>query len=247
MKTAITVVAAFVALAPVTAQAAYPAPKEGDWVVRDVTFSTGERLAEVRLHYRTIGTPVKDSAGVVRNAVLVMHGTGGSGANFLQPQFADELFGPGQLLDATRHYIILPDAFGHGGSTKPSNGMRMKFPRYTYDDMVGLQYRLVTEGLGVNHLRLVMGTSMGGMHTWMWGYRYPEFMDGLVPLASLPTAIAGRNRMWRKMLMDSIKEDPAWNGGNYTEQPIAGLTGAVRLSDHFRQRPDPVAAAGADA
>jgi homoserine O-acetyltransferase len=186
-------------------------------------------LPAVRLHYRTLGSPARDAAGVARNAVLVLHGTGGSGAQFLQPQFAGELFGPGQPLDARQHYLILPDAIGHGGSTKPSDGLRMRFPRYAYEDMVRLQHRLVTEGLGVNHLRLVIGTSMGGMHAWMWGYTYPEFTDGLVPLASVPTAIVGRNRIWRRMLIDSIRDDPGWNGGDYVEPPRVGLRAALRL------------------
>jgi homoserine O-acetyltransferase len=212
------------------ASAAYPPPVEGDWIARDVRFASGETLAEVRLHYRTLGAPVRDASGVVRNAVLILHGTGGSGAQFLQPQFGDELFGPGQLLDVTRYFVILPDNIGHGKSGKPSDGRRMSFPRYNYDDMITLQHRLLTEGLGVNHLRLVIGTSMGGMHAWMWGYRYPAFMDGLVPLASVPTAIVGRNRVWRRMLMDSIREDPAWKGGAYTEPPALGLSAAIRLS-----------------
>jgi homoserine O-acetyltransferase len=212
-----------------SAQPSYPAPREGTWVARDFRFGTGETLPELRLHYRTIGEPRRDAAGVVRNAVLIVHGTGGSGTQFLQPHFAGELFGPGQPLDATKHYIILPDAIGHGQSSKPSDGMRMKFPRYTYDDMVRAQHLLLTEHLGVGHLRLVMGTSMGGMHTWVWGETYPTFMDGLVPLASVPTAIVGRNRMMRKMMMDAIRGDPAWNGGNYAEQPRLGLTGAIHL------------------
>jgi len=210
-------------------EAAYPTPKEGTWIVRNVTFTSGESLPEVRLHYRTIGTPQRDAAGVVRNAVLIMHGTGGSSTQFLQPHFADELFGLGQLLDATKYFVILPDGIGHGQSSKPSDGLHMKFPRYGYEDMVTLQYRLVSEGLKVNHLRLVMGTSMGGMQSWMWGYRYPGFMDGLMPLASAPTQIAGRNRIWRKMAMDAIREDPAWKQGEYTEQPRQGLSGAIRL------------------
>jgi homoserine O-acetyltransferase len=214
---------------PLAALAAYPPPREGTWVAKDVRFASGETMPEVRLHYRTLGSPVRDAQGVVRNAVLILHGTGGSGAQFLQPQFADELFGPGQLLDASRYYIVLPDGIGHGQSTRPSDGLRMKFPRYSYADMVALQHRLLTEGLGVNHLRLVMGTSMGGMQTWMWGYTYSDFMDGLVPLASVPTAIVGRNRIWRKMLMDSIRDDPAWNDGNYSEPPRLGLRGAQRL------------------
>jgi homoserine O-acetyltransferase len=211
------------------ALAAYPPPREGQWIARDFGFDTGETLPEVRLAYRTIGEPRRDAAGVVRNAVLIMHGTGGSGAQFLQPQFADELFGPGQPLDATRYFLILPDAIGHGRSSKPSDGLRMRFPRYTYADMVRAQHRLLTEHLGVGHLWLVMGTSMGGMHTWMWGEMYPTFMDGLVPLASVPTAIVGRNRMMRKMIMDAIRKDPAWNGGDYTGPPRLGLTSAINI------------------
>src|SRR5512141_484153 len=176
--------------------AAYPTPREGDFIVENFQFTTGESLPELRLHYRTLGEPRRDASGRVTNAILILHGTGGSGTQFLQPQFADALFGPGQLLDATTHFIILPDGIGHGQSSKPSDGLRMKFPRYTYDDMVEAQYRLVTEGLGVDHLRLVMGTSMGAMHTWVWGYTYPDFMDALMPLASAPVEIAGRNRFF---------------------------------------------------
>ena len=212
----------------VAAHPAYPSPREGDFVIRDFRFDSGEILPELRIHYRTIGEPRRDGTGAVRNAVLILHGTGGSGAQFLQPQFADELFGPGQPLDASASFLILPDNIGHGRSSKPSDGLRMRFPRYGYGDLVRAQHRLVTEGLGVNHLAIVLGTSMGGMHTWMWGDTYPDFMDGLVPLASVPTQIAGRNRMWRKMIMDSIRNDPAWNGGNYTAQP-PGLEGAARI------------------
>ena len=194
----------------------------------DFAFQSGQRLAELRLHYRTIGTPLKDAAGVVRNAVLLMHGTTGSGAGFLSPTFAGLLFAPGQLLDATRYFIILPDGIGHGKSSKPSDGLHMKFPRYTYDDMVRAQYRLVSEKLGVNHLRLVMGTSMGAMHTWVWGYTYPGFMDALMPLASLPVEIAGRNRMMRQMILDDIRSDPEWKGGEYRTEPH-GLTAAVHI------------------
>ena len=199
--------------------AAYPAPVEGDFVVRDFQFASGERLGELNLHYTTLGAPIKDAGGRVTNAVLIMHGTGGNGRGFLSPNFAGQLFGPGQLLDATKYFIILPDGIGHGKSSKPSNGLRMKFPRYNYDDMVKAQYRLVTEGLGVNHLRLVMGTSMGGMHTWVWGYTYPDFMDALMPLASYPVEIAGRNRMIRQMIVQAITHDPGWQDGNYTAQP----------------------------
>lgn len=212
--------------APVLAQSAEPVP--GDFVARDFRFASGETLPELRLHYVTIGQPLRDARGIVRNAVLILHGTGGTGRQFLSKNFAGVLFGPGQLLDARSHYIILPDGIGHGQSSRPSDGLHARFPRYTYADMVTAQYRLLTEGLKVNHLRLVMGTSMGGMHTWMWGETYPDFVDGLVPLASVPTQIAGRNRMWRKMIIDSIRNDPAWNGGDYAKQP-PGLEGAVRI------------------
>ena len=192
---------------------------EGDFVLKDFQFTSGESLPELRIHYRTLGQPRKDERGVVRNAVLVMHGTGGTGGQFTGRNFAGELFGPGQLLDASKYFIILPDDIGHGRSSKPSDGLRAKFPRYGYVDMIEAEHRLVTEGLGVNHLRLVMGTSMGGMHTWMWGARYPDFMDALMPLASLPTQIAGRNRAWRRVVIDAIRKDPEWKDGNYTAQP----------------------------
>ncbi len=210
-------------------QAAPPAVVEGDFVLRNFRFTSGETLPELRLHYRTLGTPRKDERGVVRNAVLVMHGTGGTGAQFTGANFAGELFGPGQPLDAAKYFIILPDDIGHGGSSKPSNGLRAKFPRYGYVDMVEAEYRLVTEGLGVNHLRLAMGTSMGGMHTWMWASRYPDFADAWMPLASLPTQISGRNRAWRRVAIDAIRTDPEWNGGNYTAQPRGLRTAAQML------------------
>ncbi|SEK33964.1 alpha/beta fold hydrolase [Parapedobacter koreensis] len=209
------------------AQERYPAPVEGDYEVMDFRFGTGETLARMNLHYTTIGTPTKGSDGKVNNAVLIMHGTTGSGRGFLTDRFAGNLFGPGQLLDATKYFIILTDAVGHGKSSKPSDGLHMKFPKYTYDDMVVAQYKLLTEHLGVDHLRLVMGTSMGGMHTWVWGYTYPDFMDALMPLASLPVEVAGRNRIQRKMAVDLIMMDPAWKGGEYTEQPRTGLSGAI--------------------
>ena len=206
-----------------------PAIVEGDFVIKDFTFTSGEKLPELRIHYRTLGTPRKDAQGVVRNAVLIMHGTGGTGAQFTGRTFAGELFGPGQPLDAAKYFIILPDDIGHGGSSKPSDGLRAKFPRYGYVDMVTAEHRLVTEGLGVNHLRLVMGTSMGGMHTWMWGGMYPEFMDALMPLASLPTQISGRNRAWRRVVIDAIRNDPEWKDGNYTTQPQSLRTAAQML------------------
>lgn len=202
------------------AQAAeYPTPVEGDFVLRNFQFVNGEKLPELQTHYRTLGKPRKDAHGIVRNAVIIGHGTGGSGTQFLRAEFAGELFGAGQPLDAARYYIVLIDAIGHGKSAKPSDGLRAKFPQYGYTDMVEAQYRLLTEGLGVNHLRLVMGTSMGGMQTWVWGERHPEFMDALMPLASLPVQISGRNRIWRRTIIDAIRQDPAWRGGNYDAQP----------------------------
>ena len=208
------------------AAADYPAPVEGDFILRDFSFSSGETLPELRMHYRTLGTPRKDESGIVRNAVWIGHGTGGSGDQFLRPEFAGELFGAGQLLDATKYFIVLPDGIGHGKSAKPSDGLKARFPQYGYTDMIEAQYRLLTEGLQVNHLRLVMGTSMGGMHTWVWGVRHPGFMDALMPLASLPTQISGRNRVWRKTLIDAIRNDPAWKGGNYAAQPPSLRTAA---------------------
>ena len=215
--------------ASLAAGASYPAPSEGDFVLHDFRFSTGETLPELKIHYRTLGRPARDDKGVTRNAVLVLHGTGGSGSNFLSDTFAGKLFGPGQLLDAARYFIVLPDGIGHGQSSKPSDGLRMRFPRYTYDDMVAAQYRLLTEELQVNHLFLVMGTSMGGMHTWVWGETHPGFMDGLVPLASVPAQIAGRNRVMRKMILDSIRNDPEWRNGDYQAQPRQGLTAALHI------------------
>jgi homoserine O-acetyltransferase len=221
--------AAAVVLATCPARAQRPAPEEGNFVARDFHFKSGETLPELRLHYTTLGKPARDAEGRVTNAVLILHGTGGTGHQFLSPVFADVLFGPGQLLDANCYYIILPDNVGHGGSSKPSDGLRMRFPPYDYDDMVAAQHRLVTEGLGVNHLRLVMGTSMGCMHSFVWGETYPDFMDALMPLACLPVEIAGRNRMWRKMLLEAIRNDPAWKGGEYTEEPREGLRTALDL------------------
>jgi len=208
------------------AQAAYPPPVEADFVARDVRFESGERAPEIRIHYRTIGQPRKDADGVVRNAVLILHGTGGSGRGFVSEGYAGRLFGRGQLLDGERYFIILPDNIGHGQSSKPSDGLRMRFPQYRYTDMVRLQHRLVTEGLGLSQLHLVMGTSMGAMHAWMWGYMHPAFARGLVPLASNPVEIAGRNRVWRKLLVDAIVTDPTWKGGDYTEPP-RGMASAL--------------------
>ena len=210
----------FVALALIglPAMAAdYPAPKQGDWIAKDFRFHTGEGMSELRLHYTTIGDPAGEP-------VLILHGTGSSAGAFLTPAFAGELFGPGQPLDATKYFIILPDAIGAGKSTKPSDGLRAKFPLYNYADMVAAQYRLVTEGLGIKHLRLVMGNSMGGMQTWMWGESYPDMMDAMAPMAAQPTAMSSRNWMMRRMITDAVRNDPDWHGGNYTEQPKAFRT-----------------------
>jgi len=208
-------------------QTPIPATSEGDFVVHNFQFRSGESLPELRLHYTTLGKPIKDAYGRTTNAVLILHGTGGTGHQFLQTQFAGVLFGPGQLLDATRYYIILPDGIGHGKSSKPSDGLHAHFPQYDYDDMVTAHYRLVSEGLGVNHLRLVMGTSMGCMHSFLWGETYPDFMDALMPLACVPVQIAGRNRIWRKMIMDAIRDDPEWKGGEYKEEPKQALRTAL--------------------
>src|SRR3989441_6417031 len=207
----------------------YPAPTEGDYTIRDFKFQSGETLPQLRIHYRTLGKIEKDAQGKTTNAVLVMHGTTGSGAQFIRPEFAGELFGNAQPLDATKFFIVLPDGIGHGKSSKPSDGLRTKFPRYGYRDMVDAQYRLLSDGLGVNHARLVMGTSMGGMHTWLWGEAHPDSMDALMPLASLPTQISGRNRAWRRVIIDAIRNDPAWNGGEYKTQPPSLRTAAEML------------------
>jgi homoserine O-acetyltransferase/O-succinyltransferase len=208
-----------VAAASEISAADYSAPAEGDYTIRDFKFASGEILPELRIHYRTLGKAEKDAQGETRNAVLIMHGTTGSGAQFIRPEFAGELFGKDQPLDATKFFIVLPDGIGHGKSSKPSDGMHARFPHYRYIDMVEAQYRLLIDGLGVNHARLVMGTSMGGMHTWLWGEAHPDFMDALMPLASLPTQISGRNRAWRRMIIDAIRNDPAWSGGEYKTQP----------------------------
>jgi len=198
----------------------YPAPKEGSWTVRDFRFHTGDVLPELRLHYTTIGAASGEP-------VLILHGTTGSGASMLTPAFAGELFGPGQPLDASRYYIILPDAIGTGKSSKPSDGLRGRFPKYNYDDMVEAQHRLVKEHLGVRHLRLVLGNSMGGMQTWIWAQKYPDFMDAAVPMASLPTEMSSRNWMMRRLIIDSIRNDPEWMNGNYTKQPHSAQFASV--------------------
>ena len=202
-----------------TCGADFPMPQAGDYVIRDFRFHSGETLPELRMHYLTFGTPHRNASGEVRNAVLILHGTTGNSSNFVRAEFAGELFGPGQLLDAARYYLVIPDNLGHGKSSKPSDGLHAHFPSYGYRDMVEAQYRLLTEGLKVNHLRSVMGTSMGGMHTWLWGESHPDFMDALLPLASLPSQISGRNRVWRRMIIDAIRTDPEWQNGDYHVQP----------------------------
>ena len=222
-------------------------PVVGDYVIKGFTFTSGETLPELRIHYLTFGKPVKDARGMVRNAVLIGHGTGGSADGFLRPQFAGELFGPGQPLDATKYFIVMPDGIGHGKSSKPSDGLHAHFPHYGYTDMVTAQFRLLTEGLGVNHARLIMGTSMGGMHTWVWGEQHPDFMDALMPLASLPAQVAGRNRGWRLLGIEAIRNDPEWHGGDYQTQPaafktVAGMLWFVSSNPVVRQRQAPTLA-----
>jgi homoserine O-acetyltransferase len=212
------------------AQQAPPYPtKEGDYVTRDFKFRSGESLPELRLHYTTLGEPSRDANGHITNAVLILHGTGGTGHQFFAPQFAGELYGPGQALDISKYFIILPDGIGHGKSSKPSDGMHAHFPQYDYDDMVAAHHLLLTKGLGVEHLRLIFGTSMGCMHSFVWGETHPDFMDALMPMACLPVQIAGRNRVWRKMAMDAIRNDPEWQGGEYKDPPRQ----ALRMANDF--------------
>ena len=202
---------------------------EGDAILRDFAFANGEKLPQLRIHYTTLGTPRRDRDGRIVNAVMVLHGTGGTGQQFLQPQFAQELYGPGQPLDLARYYVILPDGIGHGKSSKPSDGLRMRFPNYGYADMVEAQRRLLTERLGIKRLRLLMGTSMGCMHGFVWGATHPEMVQAMMPMACLPVRIVGHNRMWRKAAIEGIKADPAWRGGEYRAQPLLGLRTAVSL------------------
>lgn len=221
--------------------------KTGDYIVKDFQFTSGETLKELRLHYRTYGGPRRDEQGIVRNAVLIMHGTTGSSNSLTGDIFVKELFDKGQPLDISKFYIIMPDGIGHGRSSKPSDGLKAKFPHYGYEDMVRAQYLLLTEGLKVNHLRLVMGTSMGGMHTWLWGQRYPDFMDALLPLASLPSQISGRNRVWRRLIIDAIRNDPTWNNGDYDKPPqslrtVAEMMYLVGSNPVVRQKEAPTRA-----
>jgi homoserine O-acetyltransferase len=216
--------------APALAQTDYAAQlDEGDHILRDFRFGTGERIPELRMHYATLGTPRRNDEGRIVNAVMVLHGTGGSGRQFLQPQFAGDLFGPGQPLDISRYFIILPDNIGHGRSSKPSDRLRMRFPAYDYDDMVEAQRRLLVEGLGVDRLRLLMGTSMGCMHAFVWAEAHPDFARAMMPMACLPVEIAGHTRMWRRAAVEGIRRDPAWQDGNYASQPVQGLRTAASL------------------
>jgi len=221
-------------LAALAAQVALPPPKtwpthEQDLVLKDFRFRDGETLPSLRMHVTTLGQPHRNAGGQIDNAIMVLHGTGGTGKQFLQPQFADELYGPGQPLDISRYFIILPDNIGHGGSSKPSDGMRMHFPKYDYADMIEAQHRMLTEGLGVTHLRLIMGTSMGCMHGFVWGETYPDFASALMPMACEPVELAGLNRMWRQLAINGIEADPAWQNGEYKSQPMMGLRAAQNL------------------
>jgi homoserine O-acetyltransferase len=212
-----------------SARAQQPETKSGDFVIHNFKFKSGETMPELKLHYTTLGQPTHDAQGRVNNAVMILHSTGDSGGQFLVPRYAGVLFGPGQLLDANHYFIILPDSIGAGGSSKPSDGLHMQFPKYDFDDMVASEYRLATEGLRVNHLRLLMGTSMGCMISWAWGETYPDFMDALMPMACLPVEIVGRNRIYRLMQMEAIRSDPEWKGGEYKVQPSAGMRMFVYL------------------
>ena len=226
-----------VAQTPAQAQAPVQTPvqapplasSEGDYIIKDFHFRSGESLPELRMHYTTFGKPHRNAKGEVDNAVLVMHGTGGTGHSLIRPEFSGVLFVPGGLLDAQKYFIVLPDGIGHGKSSKPSDGLHAKFPHYDYDDMVAADYAMLTKGLGVDHMRLIMGTSMGCMHSFVFAETYPDFLDALMPLACLPTAIVGRNRVWRKLAIDAVTSDPAWLGGEYTTEPLAGMRTAASL------------------
>lgn len=229
MRILILLASAFLVVFPLPAQAQSWPVKEGDVTLADFRFASGETMKSLKMHYTTLGTPRRGKDGEVENAVMVLHGTGGSGKQFLAPQFADELYGPGQPLDISRWYVILPDNIGHGASSKPSDGLRMGFPGYDYADMIEAQRRMLTEGLGVKRLELILGTSMGCMHAFVWGETHPGFARRLAPFACLPAEIAGLNRAWRKLSIDAIKADPAWKGGNYAAQPGLGMRTAASL------------------
>ncbi|MDP3655812.1 MAG: alpha/beta fold hydrolase [Brevundimonas sp.] len=229
MKRLLTLACGLAGLLLSSAAAAQPAPVEGDYTAPDFALSSGQSLPELRMHFRTLGQPRRGADGRIDNAVLLLHGTGGTGAQFLSPQFAGELFGPGQPLDTARYYIVMPDNLGHGGSSRPSDGPRARFPEYGYADMIEAQRRLLVDGLGVDRVRLMLGTSMGCVHIFVWAQTHPDFADAVMPMACQPTAIVGRNRLWRTMLKDAIRSDPVWAGGDYTAQPVEGLRTAVDL------------------
>jgi homoserine O-acetyltransferase/O-succinyltransferase len=211
-----------------TSRTTWPNQREGDFIIKDFRFKSGETIAELKQHYMTLGIPKRNAAGEIINAVILLHGTSSTGKAWLMPSLGDELFAAGQPLDATQYFIILPDGIGRGASSKPSDGLRAKFPHYRYEDIIAAEHQLVTEGLGIKHLRLVMGASMGGMHTWMWGYMYPDLMDGLIPIASQPIAISGRNWIQRRIAAEAIRQDPGWNSGNYEKNPTQWVYGASR-------------------
>ncbi|GAC1348734.1 MAG: alpha/beta fold hydrolase [Vulcanimicrobiaceae bacterium] len=234
----LTVMLAIVCSVRVAATAAnWPAPVDGTYVVPQFHFADGETLRDLRLHYVTLGTPHRDARGHVSNAVLILHGTGGDAHQFINDRFAGVLFVPGGILDATKYFIVLPDSIGHGSSTKPSDGLHARFPHYGYRDMVAADHAVLADALHVDHLRLVMGTSMGGMQTWLWGETYPAMMDALMPLASLPIAISGRNRVWRDMIVDALRDDPAYAGGDYVKEPIHALRAAWDIEWIFGSAP----------
>jgi homoserine O-acetyltransferase/O-succinyltransferase len=211
------------------AQTSHWPTQDGNYVIKNFHFGSGESIPELKLHYLTLGKPHRDAAGHTDNVILLLHGTGGDATSLLNPVFSDVLFGPGQPLDITKFYIILPDDIGHGESSKPSDGLRMKFPQYDYDDMVASQHTMLVDGLHVDHLRLILGTSMGCMQSFVWGETYPNFSEALAPFACLPVELAGRNRMWRYMAMQMIRDDPAWKNGDYTTEPVEGLRAANDL------------------
>ena len=232
----IAMVLALAAAAAAQSPSAFPTPERHDFIVKNFRLQSGETLPEVRIHYRTVGTPIRGANGKITNGVLVMHGSSGDAGQVLAPSFSAPLLSKGAPLDAGKHFLIFPDNLGNGRSTKPSDGLRAKFPKYGYHDMVTLQHQLVTEGLGIDRLKLIIGISMGGMHAWLWGIRYPEAMDGLIPIAAQPVAIEGRNLLWRRILSQAIRKDPEWRSGNYEKQP-QGFLSIMPMFDMLVQSP----------
>ena len=223
-------------IAPAAAAQSFPAPERQDFIVKDFRFRSGETLPEITIHYRTVGTPVRDARGKITNGVMVLHGSSGDAGQVLAASFSEPLLGKGGPLDAGKYFLIFPDNLGNGRSTKPSDGLRAKFPRYGYLDMVALQHRLVTHGLGIDRLKLIIGISMGGMQAWLWGIHYPDAIDGLVPIAAMPVAIQGRNLLWRRILSQAIHKDPEWKDGNYDKQP-QGFLSIMPMFDMLVQSP----------